>query len=155
MRLPKMPEIYIEEVKHSGAASKCGQCQEPTNRSLCPTHLLLAAQRFRKWTAKRHRMGLCILCPKEGDMLPPRGAHRTRRGIRCAYHRGVNNEKCRAWGRKNWKRIYRERIEAGVCANSPKHGPATAGKFCLPCRLRYRENQRRAEARRLRAEAAA
>lgn len=148
MRLPTMPQIYIDEVKATGgAAAKCHACKEPTNRSLCPTHLLLAARRFRKWTAKRHRMGLCILCEKEGDMLPPLGDRRTRRGIRCAFHRGINAEKCRRWSAENGPRLFRERKRLGVCVSSPRHGPATHGNLCAACRLRTRESRQRHERR--------
>lgn len=144
MKLPKMPQIYIDEVKGSGgAAAKCHACKEPTNRSLCPMHLLLAARRFRKWTAKRHRMGLCILCPKEGDMLPPLGDRRARRGIRCAFHRGINAMRARIWVAKYGKKKFWELKKAGLCTSSASHGPATHGNLCAACRLRTRESQRR------------
>lgn len=147
MRMPNMPQIYIDEVKSTGGAAACPRCKAPAQRSLCELHLVQAAREFRQWTAARHRQGLCIQCNKNGDTLPARGSHRQRRGIRCAFHRGINAQRCKTWSAENGQKRFWERKKLGLCVSSPGHGPATHGNLCAACRLRTRESQRRSARR--------
>lgn len=141
MKTPKtLPQIYVEEMMSSGgAAAQCSACrtEAKTNRKMCASHLRLAREGFQAWVGGRRRLGLCILCQKMGQKIVGRDTGRRRRGIRCAFHRGINAERCRRWMRENGHRVYMERVNAGVCAVSASHGPPVPGHTrCFACRKR-------------------
>src|SRR5258706_8244878 len=116
-----MTQIYIDEFKSTGGGSTCKECNAPAEKSLCRAHLRLAAERFMSWVGQRRRQGLCILCQRRGQKLIGRDTHRERRGVRCAFHRGINVERCRAWSATNGPRVYQERVQSGVCAGTARH----------------------------------
>lgn len=141
MKTPRnLPQIYIEEfTSPGGAAAQCSGCktEAKAGRKMCAGHLRLARERFASWVMGRQRQGLCILCQKMGQKIVGRDTKRLRRGIRCAFHRGVNAERCRRWMKENGQQVYQERLAAGVCAVSASHGPPVPGHTrCFACRKR-------------------
>lgn len=138
----RIPQIVIDEVWHSGGGSSCSQCERPAAKSLCVVHLRMARNHFRRWTAIRKARCQCVRC----DSLAPivvTAAGETRQGVYCPHHRRINAERCKAWmasNRKRLKKRYRDRVKAGVCTRSEKHGKALDGHVvCARCFARQKK----------------
>ena len=75
----------------------------------------------------RQILGTCIQCNRKHQP-----------GMqRCGVHRNKNRAKCLAWAAANREAIraeYKSRVNAGVCANGPKHGNVYNGHtLCKMC----------------------
>lgn len=142
MRFPnQFPAIFLEEIRReSGGSSRCAHCRSDAGgKSMCPQHLALARARWHVWTRERNSKGLCWQCHRKHILGQQR----------CRLHTKKNQDRCRAWGRKNRKMLlqrYQDRKADGLCVNNPAHGPALKPHTrCLDCHTRqkvWRQNRK-------------
>lgn len=108
----------------------------PYGQRLSPAEQSYARAKWREFVTVRQVLGTCIACNRQ---------HRPGEQ-RCTVHRNLNRAKCKAWAHENRdERLaeYRRRVKAGVCTDSPDHGPAFEGhNTCRKCYLRARSQAR-------------